>query len=235
MSDEMKSARRLPLPAHAYEDLVLVVKNADKLEAFSACFAEAEVSRDLKKVGAAAAEKTGVSEKDANSIVASLLILHRVREDLGWGIDAFISSFGAFLQTHAKEKWEDELKSEWESKHAFMQIAFADNSPLALLDKALDLAYSHQSILQEMRLVTDVRPVFNTDASEIVRMVIIHQLEIVYSDGSTTKKMYLAVDARDIIDIEKQCERAKRKATLLSDGLTGKEWSVSVIGEHDER
>jgi hypothetical protein len=65
-------------------------------------------------------------------------------------------------------------------------------------------------------------------------MVVTHQLVLQYSDGSSDKRIYVAVDASDIKMLEQQCQRARDKAAVVSKSMEGLDWVTYIVGENDE-
>jgi len=81
-----------------------------------------------------------------------------------------------------------------------------------LLQKARTLQYAYEHLLRSARILTDVRPVYDDDADEILGGVVTHSLVIEYTEGGRHHHSYFALDTQDVGRLKQQCERAERKA-----------------------
>lgn len=230
---EERSARPLPLPDEAFDDLALIVGNADKLAEICECVAQTRAVRNLKSITASVFEKTGLPERQAKSIVGALLALHQLRSRLELDGKRFLEGLGSRFAEMAREKGQEELIESWEKGFDTIRQVFDEGSAFGILNKATELVYSHQNVFTDARLLTDVRPVYDQDAQKILRMVVTHQLILDYVDGRQHKRLYVAVDATDLTTLEEQCKRARDKASVASRSLDDL-WPTSVIGESDE-
>lgn len=90
---------------------------------------------------------------------------------------------------------------------------------LPVCAKALDLAYEHERILQESRIVTDIRPVFDADDNsvEVRGVVIVHQLRLTFEQEGETRSLLCALDRQDLFALRAACERAIKKEEKLRD------------------
>jgi hypothetical protein len=81
------------------------------------------------------------------------------------------------------------------------------------------LSVENEHPLQDVRIVTDVRPVFEPDTVETAPRgaIILHQLKLTYwAHGSTnTENFFITLDANDVRNLLEQLERASSKAASL--------------------
>lgn len=114
--------------------------------------------------------------------------------------------------------WSNEETTRWGGVEPLFQALF-ELDVVVLTSKALDLSYEHAQLLQRARIVTDLRPVFNRDASDIQGAVIAHTLLLRYDNVEGEHTLSLSVDEKDIRSIQKQCERALAKSATIAGHL----------------
>ncbi|MEH2067247.1 MAG: hypothetical protein V7K47_03590 [Nostoc sp.] len=78
---------------------------------------------------------------------------------------------------------------------ALENIAFS----LDISDKASDLLIEHERIFSDSRIITDIRPIFDSETERKVEAaILIHTLKIQYRDAEGTKEFYLGLDSDDL-------------------------------------
>jgi hypothetical protein len=87
--------------------------------------------------------------------------------------------------------------------------------------KAMDVVLDHSHVFFHAKILTDIRPVFNTKGDSIDAAVIVHNLRIHYEEDSDHKDFYVALDTSDIQELREVLDRADTKAKCLQ-GLVKK-------------
>jgi hypothetical protein len=76
---------------------------------------------------------------------------------------------------------------------------------LDISDKASDLLLEHERIFSTSRIVTDIRPIFDSKTEgNIEATILIHTLKILYKDIDGTKEFYVSLDSNDLDNLHKQ-------------------------------
>jgi hypothetical protein len=90
--------------------------------------------------------------------------------------------------------------------------------------RARALVFENEHTLQETRVLTDVRSVFDPESAEgkPKAAVILHTLKIGYLSDNTRREFFVALDANDVRELLKQLERANSKADSLREELLEK-------------
>ena len=87
-----------------------------------------------------------------------------------------------------------------------------------LTAKAVDLVIDYERLYLKSRILTDIRPVFDTPRDAIVGSVITHTLRLDYmtydGDEATTS---IALDIKDIRQLAEACQKALGKAKVAED------------------
>lgn len=152
-----------------------------------------------------------------DALLRQVLSLHGLGRQLNLSAAEIFSGLQPGLQP-TESGWAEEEFKEWVAI-ADLVKEFFELEVIRLSAKALDLSYEHTQLLQRARILTDIRPVFNDDASEVRGTVISHSLLIRFDDPEGDHVLSLAVDEDDIQSLIRQCERALKKSKTARDRL----------------
>ena len=134
-----------------------------------------------------------------------------------------IAILTASLERYATDEWREKHLGHWRGSTEVIAEAItgiSEDHPLLVSEKAETLAYSHQNILTSQRIITEVRPVFDTAGESIKEALILHTLLIEYYDGiSGPKRISFTLDSADVAALRKGCQRAEGKTKSLKQGL----------------
>jgi hypothetical protein len=89
--------------------------------------------------------------------------------------------------------------------------------------KAAELHTEVERSFCNVRILTDIRPIFTEDASETPRgMTVLHNMQVGYHDDTGRhKEFYVTLDDDDLEDLKQAIERAEKKKKVL-EGMFGK-------------
>lgn len=125
-------------------------------------------------------------------------------------------------------RWSAEDLAAWRT----VQPAFAKllASPgLLTLAKAIRLQYDHTNILTGTHVITDVRPVFDRDATAPVGAVICHTLRLAYRDSGAERHLTLALDSPDLRRLIDDATRALKKGEALGRYLSDPQKLPAIV------
>ena len=152
----------------------------------------------------------GVSE-----FVGTLLSLYSARTGTDTSIDEFVGELITAAKPNPTAVTEAELKSNLAS--------LLSVRPLSMIAKARGIHTDHENTFCTVRILTDVRPVFDIDVKqEPVGFVIAHVLKIGYHHDGKHTSLHIAMDKADIDNLMLALQRAKDKALTISDVLAAK-------------
>lgn len=152
----------------------------------------------------------GEKSKSANNVMRVLLGLHAVIRQRKITPDEVLEGVRYGLE-NAEHPWDAAEFERWRSvEPSFRKLLVS--SVVRLVSKALDVTYEHENLLQSARVVTDIRPIFNDDATQIDGAVVSHTIRLRYDNTSGDHSISVALDESDIRELEKQCKRALLKA-----------------------
>lgn len=163
----------------------------------------------------------GIEEfKDFPEIFGLIIIIfrlyHNLLEDqIIEDIDDFLSKLiNSLIKQNKTEKFED---TKIQSMKQFFKKLLEIETPLFYFEKAIKLLLERSKLIENTRIITDLRPVFKEQNIEPPDYCLItHNLRILYTtESSKKKKAYFALDHQDLIDLQSQIERAFRKEKEL--------------------
>lgn len=87
--------------------------------------------------------------------------------------------------------------------------------PLQDSAKALVLLHEQPQVFQDCRIITDLRPLFGDNDTELRAFTVTHQLRIGYDTPSESSDFYVALEADDLRRLRSAIDRALSKQTSL--------------------
>lgn len=97
-------------------------------------------------------------------------------------------------------------------------VNFISIDGLFLSIKATQLAFENERQIHEIRIISDLRPVFGSDPNDVRCVFISKTLKIDYMDsGVDIKSAYYAMDDNDLLALERAIDRIKKKSARLSE------------------
>ena len=197
------------------------------------------VIRDLS------AEKLGAIFQELNSGANKVVTVSDLRKAFGKVVDEEIARllvrhFVALASFRRKEdktpqfvmsslrlgivdtnKWTDDQLKVWDAASAIV-AQILESTAITIAAKALDLSYDYQNVLRDARIITDIRPVFDVDRTEIVGAVISQTFKIEYTSDDGAHAIAFAIDENDIRKLRKACDLALTKSEKSKIMLTSK-------------
>jgi hypothetical protein len=94
-------------------------------------------------------------------------------------------------------------------------VKLLETDSLLVSAKAFDVQHEYERLFIAARIVTDTRSVFDQAGTEILGTMIVHNLNIKYSENGQFKELVFALDDQDIIKLRRILDRAETKAVAL--------------------
>jgi hypothetical protein len=225
----------LHIPPQGYNELEQLATHATKLQDVVDVSASQRLSATPSDVGAAIASRIGVEPDIAITLLSGLASLHAMTRNGEVTVDALLKAVTQELMVgEAEEEWRVKNIKPWSAAVPFIANALNSITPdhnLILRQKALELTYAHQNIFRRCRIMTDLRPVFDTDGEVIRAMVLTHVLGIEYYDGVRRQRIEFALDEEDVENLRKSAERAKKKTDAARNEFQQSKWPLLIAGD----
>lgn len=172
------------------------------------------------------------SDTTVTSIVRQLMSIYTIRRERYLTTKELLQGL-LYGIINAKTSWNEKEIAKWKSIEPQLLELFGLSNVMAVA-KALDLSYDYANIHQSAKIITDIRPVFNTDATEIDGAVISYTLRMYYDNLEGSTNISLALNGDDVERLYEECARALKEAHLAKKIMQEKcIKSVFIAGEEE--
>jgi hypothetical protein len=153
---------------------------------------------------------SGLSPAQAEHLTSALITAEASRIRYGFSIKEMAATVASSVEADDQDALNERL------------VSLLEAGPLRQIGKAVDLQLEHQQILQNARILTDVRPIFQDDPDSAPEgAVVIHTLRIAYHDASgESRSIFFGMDSEDIKSLRDSADRATRKSEALQATLS---------------
>lgn len=204
-------ATQITLQRDQLEDF-LVIRNLDpaKLQAAVDALRRAKPP-PMRPDRLAAVIADGLAEHrdGADSIVRQVLTVYPWIMHAGLKVAELQADIREAVKTDFQ--WTDEEIKKWQQ----VEPALAEllSLPvLRLVASAIDLSYEYTNLWQGARILTDIRPIFNEEATAIDGAVVSHAFRLQFKSIDGPHELNIAMTESDIRALTDQCDRALQKA-----------------------
>ncbi|YAF96119.1 MAG: hypothetical protein AB3A66_26985 [Nodularia sp. CChRGM 3473] len=167
---------------------------------------------------AVASQVEVLTQEEVVDIIEALVSLYNFREYIGTSIDKLIEGISQAVQEDDElPEIVDEQKQEFQRRLA---IFLEFDGVLSVTSKAIDVVRDHERIFTGSRILTDMRPIFESDLEkDPAGVAIVHMLKIEYADLEGKHEFFVALDSIDVDQLRQQLDRAERKAKSIGSML----------------
>ncbi len=151
----------------------------------------------------------------ADQVLRPVLSLSSVIRQRDLEIDDVLSGLDEGISL-ADDPWPGDLVTSWRDVRPHLRELF-ESTAVQVVSKATDLAYDYANLFQGARIITDIRPVYDADATRIEAAVVSYTLRLHYDNRAGDQSISIALDESDVLLIREQCERALDKARLAKE------------------
>ena len=164
---------------------------------------------------AVAAEVDTIAASDVEEIVDALFSLYVHRDHSRAAISEIVEGIAQTMEESNSEllRLSPEDRPHFEERLA--ELLSIDS--LVVVVRAARLSIESEHSLQEVRIVTDTRPVFEAEDPEAAPRgaIVLHTLKIRYWGDNSHKNFFVTLDSRGLSELRDQLDRADSKAESL--------------------
>lgn len=132
-----------------------------------------------------------------------------------------------------REPWsEDYIQQFYVLEQEFIRLFSL--SELLYVTKALSLKFDYQNLHQSIKILTDIRPVYNEDGTEIIGAIASYLLRLYYQSVEGRKSLSIALDDEDVRNLLESCKRALTKADTAKRILKDRAQIETIIHGEEE-
>lgn len=218
------------IPKLAERPLAEFIKlSPDEVSLFIKAIGESKPTLLIEDFAVEVARRSNIDPRRAIDILEMFAGMFIARIRINKPLDEFAGDLTSALYSRRAEKTpppEDRAKFQENLKSVL-----AAEDTLGITAKALDLLTDHEHSCQSVRILTDIRHIFSSDASERPKAaLVVHSLNLVYSEVGATKEIYIALDTTDLKNLRAAIERAEIKERNLRKML--KESNLDCLESH---
>jgi hypothetical protein len=228
---------RLDLRKETFEELAVLVDRADKLADILSVASQMPRQIGIARAAQYISAKVGMHEDDIAQLLTALMNFYHTQVKLKSDSSETAIIITENMRRLAKTDKEVATATKWErasSKIASTISQLSPDHPLEDAYKASRVLSRRQYDLRDSKILTELRPIFNDAGTKITQGVISHTLYLHFHDGSNHHELEILIDATEVTELKRQCERAERKAAVLKDDLKAISWPTSILREPTE-
>jgi hypothetical protein len=175
---------------------------------------------DVEQTANALSERLGFASGEIGQVIQATMSLANARADFGNSIPDFVEDLVRSMKRDQRNELHLEDEQLEQLKKNLSRLLNDEN--LIVASKAVYLRRDYEHRYCRARILTDVRPVFGEDRTIApVVALIVHDLQVVYHEGSSTKEIHISLGNEDLSSLKLQIERAQEKAQSLKTLLIG--------------
>ena len=146
-------------------------------------------------------------------LTEAIIPIRQIRTQSGIPVSEFFDKLTMSLDAD-KESWNAADRESWLSLKPTI-VELLASTVLTIEDKARELVAARPKWLQQIRIFSDLRPVFDDDTETIRAMVLVNTLSIAFNRHGKIEATFFDLDPIDLDRLSEQIERARWKNALL--------------------
>jgi hypothetical protein len=163
--------------------------------------------------------KPALGQDAAQKLSTHVVSLSRIISDTDESVDEVI---GALTEGLKRKGWDT---GKFKADDGFFSILreLASDEKFKVAAKASDLYYQHSLHLHQLKIITDLRPVFDGERQEVVGMICKNVLHIQYADGlEKEQSTEITIGIDDLEKLVRDAKAAIEKSKISEDLVTNK-------------
>jgi hypothetical protein len=180
-------------------------------------------------------EILGKGKEVAEALVREILLIRgrlRSKENNSDAISEIKDSIQNAIN-NSESNWAETHKNNWNNiAPIFFQIL--ELPIIHLMERATNLSYEYPNIWKGGRILTDIRPVFDQTGKTIEAAVISHCFRLRFDTVDSHNELNIAMNINDIVELQKQCERALQKANTSKLLMQDKAGVPTILAGNEE-
>jgi hypothetical protein len=177
-------------------------------------------------------DTVGSDKEVVESVVRQLVSLSSLRRQTKLSPEEVFSGLQYGINT-SEHPWDKDQIERWRALEPELRLLL-DSPRIAVVSKALDLSYNYANLLQDVRILTDIRPVFDTEATQIEGAVVSFTLRLRYDSRDDNHDLSLAMNSGDVKELLDECTRALQKSKVAVDVMNQKAQIRTIISGDDD-
>ena len=204
------------IPKHSFEGLTdLVQMGPEKLERLVHAVADREPTVDFKGLAKSLSSVVECDEEVMSRAISMVLLpLAELRSSYRMSTEEFLILLDEVIATQ-NHTWFEEHESDWRRVAPMVGRLIVVNGFFWLLHKVARLLVNRPAVVRELKILTELRPVYDEEVTTTRAMLLTSTLAVEYQDGAEVKRLHLAFDQEDLQALQGQIHRLEKKIALL--------------------
>lgn len=152
-----------------------------------------------------------ITKEDAEALATQVVALKRLAVRYSLTSHETLVALTNSLKASAHT---ERLHESWPARMPILE-GMLEDPKILILAKATELYFDHCASLEDVRILTDLRPVFNETRSSVVGAVIFSTLKLDFKVSEGSKSVEIVLDLEDLEKLEQQAVGAKTKTQAL--------------------
>jgi len=160
-------------------------------------------------------------------VTGALMPLNHLRVHLKLETPEFLKAVSDNLEKEAPEKWRSENLAGWKAIEVRVAPLFEKDNFFSVSNKSYQLLANRPNPVQDVKILSELRPVYSEDATSVKAFVLAKTLVVNYLEGDAKKTIHLSMDMDDLRSLASEVDRAKLKRETLSEEVSS--WDVNLL------
>ncbi len=212
----------LRIPRSQWNDLKEILEISEEgLKSLESQLLDAPPVSDVEDLAEMCSKQSSIPSNQVESVLRVLMSLNTYKRDTSKAAKEILDEVKNYLalQNDFSENWEVEYSRKWEVKSPILINLLSNSRAIEVMSKARDVLYDFQAILLDSKVFTDIRQIFDNDASKIEGSLVIHTLSLDYIENREPKQIHVMLSAKDIENLISKLQRASKKASTSIENL----------------
>ena len=189
--------------------------NLNELEKIVQCVSEAVPSQDVEDLAETCQTITNIPIDAIDSVISIAINLNILRRNIKRNPEEITKLVSEALGKRLKD-WNNDG---WEERAALLQRLLVSDGTIEIMAKARTLLGECQSIYLDSSVLTDVRYIYNKDATAVLGGLILNTLVIDFLEGEDRKHLHVVISGKEIKSLITQLQRSQQKIDVTTELL----------------
>lgn len=213
----------IQVPPHAWAPLqTLAVAPISQVEQIVTYLEAAAPLADVEDLAEQCALATGTPLDLAQAIVTLVLNFSRLARD-DESEKSLPDAFNEGIERAEIADWDEQKQRDWNERELLLRPLWQGGGTLETMSKARELLFDFQCVLRRSAVLSDVRPIYNREATGIDGALILHTLSLDYLEGDGWRQIHLTLSPTDVETLIEQLQRAQRKQRVSQQLLSAQD------------
>lgn len=227
-------ANTFTIPKNAYPGFSALIEiGSEKLGQLADAMGDQRLTLDVPGLTAKIAEQIKADAEQLQLAFDRVLVpLSGLRSELGMSSEDFVELLTGSIEEQGKS-WVEANRDKWLGVAPAVEKLIGPDNFFELLNKAYRLLVNRPALVDSIRVLTELRPVYDDDVERVHAYLITSTLAVSYQEFGEPKRVHLTVDRADLLKLQEQVERALKKIQLLEKQVALLEVPSLVAGSEE--